>query len=153
MSEDSARRQAFRDGHWTKEPPTYPWWFWYRSRGREPLAVRVFVGSPLKGSGLQVMWPGTEEVCAHDDPRIIEDGEWWSEALPIPPGAKCDGVLIPDRRADDSRQQVGTGPGLRCYGTGYVDCYCGGDLCVCDYNGTAECLGCPDCEPPEEEDR
>lgn len=30
----------------------------------------------------------------------------------------------------------------RCYNTGELDCYCGGDLCVCDRHGT---YPCPDC--------
>lgn len=30
----------------------------------------------------------------------------------------------------------------RCYNTGELDCYCGGDLCVCERGGT---YPCPDC--------
>lgn len=30
----------------------------------------------------------------------------------------------------------------RCYNTGEVDCYCGGDLCVCWHNGTYACPNC-----------
>lgn len=44
----------------------------------------------------------------------------------------------------------------RCGGTGYLNCYCGGDLCICGNFGEVECLGCPDCkyefEDREEED-
>ena len=29
-----------------------------------------------------------------------------------------------------------------CEGWGYVDCHCGGDLCVCDYNGEIPCYQC-----------
>jgi hypothetical protein len=29
-----------------------------------------------------------------------------------------------------------------CYNTGELDCYCGGDLCICDRNGTYECPHC-----------
>lgn len=29
-----------------------------------------------------------------------------------------------------------------CHGTGEKDCYCGGDLCVCDNFGTYECPAC-----------
>ena len=36
--------------------------------------------------------------------------------------------------------------GGNCYGTGELDCHCGGDLCVCHNHGTVECPGCPDCE-------
>lgn len=30
----------------------------------------------------------------------------------------------------------------RCYGTGDLDCHCGGDLCVCQNNGTYPCPEC-----------
>lgn len=33
-----------------------------------------------------------------------------------------------------------------CGGTGTLNCFCGGDLCVCDYNGETECFGCEDCQ-------
>lgn len=29
-----------------------------------------------------------------------------------------------------------------CLNTGVVDCYCGGDLCICDRYGTAPCPAC-----------
>jgi len=29
-----------------------------------------------------------------------------------------------------------------CEGWGYVDCLCGGDFCVCDYNGEIPCYHC-----------
>lgn len=29
-----------------------------------------------------------------------------------------------------------------CKNTGEVDCYCGGDLCVCDNNGVYPCPAC-----------
>lgn len=29
-----------------------------------------------------------------------------------------------------------------CHNTGEVDCYCGGDLCVCENNGTYPCPHC-----------
>lgn len=32
-----------------------------------------------------------------------------------------------------------------CCGTGTLDCYCGGDLCVCHNHGEVECLGCSEC--------
>lgn len=33
-----------------------------------------------------------------------------------------------------------------CGGTGYVDCYCGGDQCVCHHHGQEqECPGCDEC--------
>lgn len=33
-----------------------------------------------------------------------------------------------------------------CGGTGYVDCYCGGDLCVCHHHGQqVDCPGCDSC--------
>lgn len=32
-----------------------------------------------------------------------------------------------------------------CGGTGWLNCFCGGDTCVCGEEG-AECPGCEDCE-------
>lgn len=33
-----------------------------------------------------------------------------------------------------------------CGGTGYIDCYCGGDQCVCHHHGQeVECPGCSEC--------
>ena len=47
----------------------------------------------------------------------------------------------------------------RCYNTGEIDCYCGGDFCVCTNYGTMECPSChgnclcdPDDVYPDEED-
>lgn len=42
--------------------------------------------------------------------------------------------------------------GRRCGGSGHVDCYCGGDFCVCHYHGGTECDGCPDCEGEDDDD-
>ena len=39
----------------------------------------------------------------------------------------------------------------RCGGSGFLDCHCGGDLCVCHNHGEAECHGCPDCEDDYED--
>ena len=33
-----------------------------------------------------------------------------------------------------------------CMGTGVLDCYCGGDACVCHHHGEVDCPGCEDCE-------
>lgn len=33
-----------------------------------------------------------------------------------------------------------------CGGTGSLNCFCGGDFCVCHYHGETECDGCPDCD-------
>lgn len=38
-----------------------------------------------------------------------------------------------------------------CGGMGTVNCFCGGDLCVCHNHGEAECLGCEDCEDDGDE--
>lgn len=37
-----------------------------------------------------------------------------------------------------------------CGGLGTLNCYCGGDLCVCHNHGEVECPGCEDCEPDDE---
>jgi len=44
------------------------------------------------------------------------------------------------------------GLNLRCGGSLYLDCKCGGDLCVCGNFGEVECYGCPDCEDFEGEE-
>lgn len=40
----------------------------------------------------------------------------------------------------------------RCGGDGYVNCFCGGDFCVCHHHGEIECDGCPDCRDDDEEE-
>lgn len=35
---------------------------------------------------------------------------------------------------------------MGCEGYGYYDCLCGGDLCICSFNGEEPCPGCDDCE-------
>ncbi len=42
-----------------------------------------------------------------------------------------------DEDFDDSEEWCGT-----CNNMGYIDCDCGGDICVCENNGE---LPCPDC--------
>jgi len=36
-----------------------------------------------------------------------------------------------------------------CFGTGIVECLCGGENCVCHNHGEIECMGCVDCEPTQ----
>lgn len=38
-----------------------------------------------------------------------------------------------------------------CGGLGYIDCRCGGDLCVCHNHGEIDCHGCEDCEDLDED--
>jgi hypothetical protein len=57
----------------------------------------------------------------------------------------CGAEGHPDELFDD-------GLGSRCGGLGTLNCYCGGDVCVCHYHGEAECPGCPDCEDREGDD-
>jgi hypothetical protein len=40
----------------------------------------------------------------------------------------------------------------RCGGSGYMNCYCGGDLCVCGNQGVIECMGCVDCDGDDDHD-
>lgn len=40
----------------------------------------------------------------------------------------------------------------RCHGTGMLECYCGGDLCVCHNHGEVDCPGCDDCEADDGND-
>lgn len=39
-----------------------------------------------------------------------------------------------------------------CGGTGWLDCECGGDFCVCTLSGGIDCLGCEDCRGPSDYD-
>lgn len=39
-----------------------------------------------------------------------------------------------------------------CGGSGILNCYCGGDMCVCGNGGEVECCGCADCEGENEDD-
>lgn len=39
-----------------------------------------------------------------------------------------------------------------CYGTGMLDCLCGGDMCVCHNHGEVQCDGCEDCCSGDEHD-
>jgi hypothetical protein len=39
-----------------------------------------------------------------------------------------------------------------CGGLGTLNCYCGGDFCVCHHHGETECPGCPDCEGSDDFD-
>jgi hypothetical protein len=39
-----------------------------------------------------------------------------------------------------------------CGGTGWLDCECGGDFCVCTLNGGMDCHGCEDCREQEDYD-
>ena len=38
-----------------------------------------------------------------------------------------------------------------CGGTRSLNCYCGGDQCVCHHHGETECQGCGDCLCPDED--
>ena len=40
---------------------------------------------------------------------------------------------------------------FQCNGLGYIECFCGGDLCVCDNYGEIPCGGCDACEPSDED--
>jgi hypothetical protein len=37
-----------------------------------------------------------------------------------------------------------------CGGTGSLNCYCGGDQCVCHFHGETDCPGCEDCLDPDD---
>ena len=40
-----------------------------------------------------------------------------------------------------------------CGGTRHLECYCGGDLCVCHHHGQSiECPGCEDCRYGDDDD-
>lgn len=39
-----------------------------------------------------------------------------------------------------------------CSNTGYRNCYCGGDLCVCDNYGEFECTACDGAGPEDDYD-
>jgi len=37
-----------------------------------------------------------------------------------------------------------------CGGSGELNCYCGGDFCVCHHHGSTECDGCEDCQDEDD---
>jgi hypothetical protein len=39
-----------------------------------------------------------------------------------------------------------------CGGLGVINCFCGGDFCVCHHHGEVECPGCPACENEDDEE-
>jgi hypothetical protein len=39
-----------------------------------------------------------------------------------------------------------------CGGTGMINCYCGGDQCVCHNHGEVECFGCAECDQSDDYD-
>ena len=43
-------------------------------------------------------------------------------------------------------------PERTCGGMGYVNCFCGGDFCVCHNHGECQCFGCPDCEDRDDDE-
>jgi hypothetical protein len=45
---------------------------------------------------------------------------------------------------DDEYQDDDIGYCDQCQNTGWVDCYCGGDMCVCENNGEEPCPACGD---------
>jgi hypothetical protein len=51
-----------------------------------------------------------------------------------------------DELFDDSDADEG------CGGSGTLQCYCGGDQCVCHHHGEYECPGCEDCEHEDDDD-
>lgn len=42
--------------------------------------------------------------------------------------------------------------GETCGGTGSINCYCGGDQCVCHWHEEIECEGCDDCNEHTDSD-
>ena len=42
--------------------------------------------------------------------------------------------------------------GEGCGGTGTINCYCGGDQCVCHNHGSTDCPGCDDCDADDWQD-
>lgn len=41
---------------------------------------------------------------------------------------------------------------MSCGGTGFIECFCAGDFCVCPLQGEASCAGCEDCRPDWDDD-
>lgn len=56
-----------------------------------------------------------------------------THALPI-----AEEVDDHDDYFDDGEEE----PCANCDGWGYTNCYCGGDFCICDYNGEKPCWTC-----------
>jgi len=59
----------------------------------------------------------------------------------------CGEIGMYDELFDDSGLQDG------CGGTGRVECFCGGDICICHHHGqSTECPGCDECPERDEYD-
>ncbi|MDJ0390595.1 hypothetical protein QMO56_21000 [Roseomonas sp. E05] len=69
----------------------------------------------------------------------LAEAEECPRERPKPPRGLAASALWKTRRA-----QAGAAPLWceACLNTGVVDCYCGGDLCVCECYGTAPCPAC-----------
>ena len=76
-----------------------------------------------------------EEIDETPDPDHDED---WDPNGPIT--CWCGAVGTYDELFDDDFLDES------CGGTGQLNCYCGGDSCVCHNHGSTECPGCEDCE-------
>lgn len=69
--------------------------------------------------------------------ETTRDPEAWLDDDGQPIRCWCGEVLD-----DDSFGQSGG----ECGGTRSINCYCGGDFCVCHHHGAYECDGCAECE-------
>lgn len=51
-------------------------------------------------------------------------------------------TMAATRSANVSSLDFAPGYCTHCQNTGWVDCYCGGDLCICENNGEEPCPYC-----------
>jgi len=75
--------------------------------------------------------------------KIVEDGDPEPDS---PYQCWCGAVGRPSELCDVSGLESG------CGGLGVLNCYCGGDLCVCHHHGEVDCPGCPECEERDDEE-
>jgi len=66
--------------------------------------------------------------------QLREEPESWNDIMDGPCWCGCE-----NPHYDDSLEET-------CGGYGMLNCYCGGDQCVCHWHGGIECDGCEDCE-------
>ena len=67
---------------WTKEPPTEPGWYWWRSDTDKPKILEVlWLGEQGKSLGLYVRG-GSRNLYSLGD---WDGGEWWPERIKEPP--------------------------------------------------------------------
>lgn len=105
--------------------------------------------NPLPGPGVEVHPAMPQEIRERQaepsgwpDYGIIHDADIDPDG---PYECWCGEVGTYKELCDDSGLEA------TCGGLGSLNCFCGGDQCVCHHHGETDCPGCPECEELESE--